>query len=725
MRSTSNALFQDAPSSSSELSSVGVKRRKDLKPGIQDTEIGCLKSYLLSFMVDAECLLDVDLSKDRETIQHRIESEGFGFVSKTLPEFLQWFRRCIEDSLFTPCPIFKTYRTLERVYPYPAFLRGLVRFFSTDDGEIIIAETPAQLEYQREIFIVISMICQTFGAKYEVPLPEDKLDKQIRDTFKFDAEEVFVSSDVPNLSTEVQNVMLRARRLLKKVFEPYIEQGLGNGTECLEWKPIKHVFDITSVIPRHGSGATACPSKPHEKYTRFINLPSRYSTIGTYSDLFNLPSRNDLQIPLYIPQSKGEYNAMQDYLLGGVGRMCVVPKNSKKGRPINLEQTEYQFGQQGVRVLFYDWLERNPITGGYINFTNQEINGKLAIQASEDGGNCTIDITRASDSVTRTHTSLLFEEWMSDELNALRSRFSRATVGIYKKGKWCGEEMLFQENEKYAPMGSALCFPVEALIFWAVCKSAIEENGGSDSRVWVYGDDLIFPSEHVGFVTGVLAELKIKVNQNKSYYKGLFRESCGMDAFNGQDVSPHVRISTRLPISSLEHTESSRAASIVAWVEYANTFERSGFPGPARAIRNDLWLMFPSTRSYPQFDSDIPRGYLYWLNYGKQPYPKRQAEGNVVDLILPMSRDYYYNYSPVFPAHPCKPQGELFTTVQPNILFGSKQRLWNAEIKPYRTDLDDNLRLLRYWCEGVSEVPGNWFTDKDDFRLTRKSMILT
>lgn len=705
----------------SDQKSVGTDRRTI---GIRASEIRILMGCLNRFMLDAELLLEVDLSRDWKTIQHRSQNEGFGFISKILPEFLQWFRRCIEVGLFTPCPKFKTFRTLKGAYPYPAFLRGLVRLFSNDNGEIIIAVTPAQLERQRQAFTVISTICQSFGAKYEVPLPEESLDAQIRENFRFDEEETFQPQHLDHLSDDVKEVLVRAKAILSSVFEPYIKMGLENGEECLEWRPIEHVFDLDDVKPRHGTGAVAQPCKPHEKYTRFITFPTRYGTLGPYSDLVPQSQERSLQIPLFTPETSGEIQAMHDLLLGGVGRMSVVPKNAKKGRPINLEQTEFQFAQQGVRLSLYDWLEKNPITGGYVNFTNQEINGKLALKASRTGFHATLDLKAASDSVTRTHVSTLFESWLTDELNALRSRFTRAKVNVYQKGKRVGEEELFRENEKYAPMGSALCFPVESLVFWAVTKAALELSTGSKAEVWVYGDDLIFPASGVEFVISVLAELRIKVNREKSFWKGLFRESCGTDAFDGVAVTPPLRISTRLPISSLGQTPSQRSSSIVAWVEYANTFEEAGYPAVSRYLRKTVWELFPSSRSYPSYKDKIPRGYLYWLNYSasKDPYPRGTIDNR---LVLPLKMDQTFKFSPWFPKHPCKTQGELFKVHVPNVLFGEKCRLWTAGISPYQANLSENNRLLRYWLEGDSELPGNWFVDRNDFRLNRKPMILT
>jgi hypothetical protein len=109
---------------------------------------------------------------------------------------------------------------------------------------------------------------------------------------------------------------------------------------------------------------------------------------------------------------------------------------------------------------------------------------------------------------------------------------------------------------KFASMGSALCFPLEAMVFLTIIVTAIARAGSRPvtrsllrelrGKVRVYGDDIIVPVEYVRTVTEHLEAFGLKVNSDKSYGSGKFRESCGGDYYDGEDVTP-VRLRRVLP----------------------------------------------------------------------------------------------------------------------------------------------------------------------------------
>lgn len=121
---------------------------------------------------------------------------------------------------------------------------------------------------------------------------------------------------------------------------------------------------------------------------------------------------------------------------------------------------------------------------------------------------------------------------------------------------------------KFAPMGSACCFPVEALVFWALSNVAQSDHvedkafkrlfysyssqssglgltAGEPTRISVFGDDIIVRVEQVDRTVALLEAVGLKVNASKSFTKGPFRESCGGDYLAGSDVAP-VRVKHRL-----------------------------------------------------------------------------------------------------------------------------------------------------------------------------------
>jgi len=75
-----------------------------------------------------------------------------------------------------------------------------------------------------------------------------------------------------------------------------------------------------------------------------------------------------------------------------------------------------------------------------------------------------------------------------------------------------------------------------------------------------------------------LKAFAFKVNAHKSFWNGKFRESCGMDAFDGVDVTP-VYIRRKLPA---DRADSHGVASLVS---LANQFYLKGLWGTCKMLR--------------------------------------------------------------------------------------------------------------------------------------------
>jgi hypothetical protein len=97
-------------------------------------------------------------------------------------------------------------------------------------------------------------------------------------------------------------------------------------------------------------------------------------------------------------------------------------------------------------------------------------------------------------------------------------------------------------------MGNATTFPLQSLVFLGFALAATLLSEGKlptareirklRGRVQVYGDDIIVPSHAYPFLVDALGYFDLKVNFGKSFPTGNFRESCGLDAFRGEDVTP-------------------------------------------------------------------------------------------------------------------------------------------------------------------------------------------
>jgi hypothetical protein len=142
---------------------------------------------------------------------------------------------------------------------------------------------------------------------------------------------------------------------------------------------------------------------------------------------------------------------------------------------------------------------------------------------------------------------------------------------------------------KFASMGSALCFPIESMVFFTllVLSEIRRHNLPISSRtvdkcrsaVFVYGDDLIIPTDAASDACSILEAFGLKVNAKKSFWTGKFRESCGMDAYAGVDVTP-VYIRHKPPASIREVTP------VVSLVAAANHFYRKGWWRAAQLLRD-------------------------------------------------------------------------------------------------------------------------------------------
>jgi hypothetical protein len=147
---------------------------------------------------------------------------------------------------------------------------------------------------------------------------------------------------------------------------------------------------------------------------------------------------------------------------------------------------------------------------------------------------------------------------------------------------------------KFASMGSALCFPIETMVFvtLAVMGTLQDLHNGRGytvrpaditrlvDRVRSYGDDIIVPSDRAPMVMRWLEAFGFLVNEDKSYWTGRFRESCGKDYFDGIDVSI-VRVRELVSTSP-------RSAAVISTVSLRNLLYLRGMWHAAKWLDTKL-----------------------------------------------------------------------------------------------------------------------------------------
>jgi hypothetical protein len=203
-------------------------------------------------------------------------------------------------------------------------------------------------------------------------------------------------------------------------------------------------------------------------------------------------------------------------------KVLFVPKTALIDRSIAVEPRMNVYAQLGLGAYLRLLLK----TRAKLDLDTQNPNQDLAYEASLHGHLATVDLSMASDTIARELVrDLLPEGWF----NAL---------------DWCRSKQGFLDNswfnyEKFSSMGNGYTFELESMIFYALTSSVCEHLGLVNHYTRVFGDDIICPVEAVALLGEVLSYCGFRINQSKSYFSGVFRESCGADFFDGTNVRPH------------------------------------------------------------------------------------------------------------------------------------------------------------------------------------------
>lgn len=267
-------------------------------------------------------------------------------------------------------------------------------------------------------------------------------------------------------------------------------------------------------------------------------------------------------------------------------KVVQVPKTVETPRIIAEEPTCMQFMQQGIFRGLRQEMDQTYLVD-LIGTRSQEPNQLLAREGSLNGDLATLDLSEASDRVSNLLVQALFDRFpdLSDAVQACRSR--RADVP--------GHGVI--PLARFASMGSALTFPVESMVFLIIVLLGMEEALGTRftktiqimdliGRVRIYGDDIIVPVEAVPSVVKYLEAYGLRVNHHKSFWTGKFRESCGMEYFDGVDVTI-CRARQLLP------TRRKDVKELIAAVELRNHLYLRGLWNSARWLDGYLTKIIP------------------------------------------------------------------------------------------------------------------------------------
>lgn len=457
-----------------------------------------LFSSLVEDVADATCCPISEVKRDLTEVRYRCTKEGFSFLTKTLPSLGKALDRALQG--LEPFQVPMHFRTGAHS-ALPELFRWYFRNVFHDSTAQLLQPNGPNDANRRETEVEVASIRalrQILYYLYKLEIPATQETEALcLDSFEQ------VDHELSEFSIIRSDYVKDCSRFINDVF----------GT-----------FDHRNITPRHGPGVVATGEESHAKHV-FSRLYTAIERVYPFTEYYVYSTAHIAD----------DYNRIQELqvLQAGTTKVKLVPKDSRGPRIISCEPLEYQWIQQGLGRAVMAHLESHRLTAGHVNFTDQAINRRLALEGSADQRWVTLDMKEASDRVGVDLVQKMF--WtvqpLLDALLATRSPCSELPSG-----------RVVQLN-KFATMGSCLCFPVQAIVFYALAVVAIRREYGVTRRealdsVYVFGDDIIVDARYYPALLQWLPTVGLRFNDGKCCTAGFFRESCGCDAYKGVDVTP-------------------------------------------------------------------------------------------------------------------------------------------------------------------------------------------
>lgn len=475
-----------------------------------DSVRSLMKSLMLLFrevLDESGTWCHTSTDRDYKTVSARVENEGLSFLTITLPTMGLDLQKALSQGKVDP----HHFLAFAKSGSLPRLLGGFFDLiFDRKDGRLL--DNPS--------IDSIRAILQLTRMYYKMELkctPE-------RETAALE-KYVECEKDVRQADRDLDQISLDQFKKISSMLY----------TDVLN--PIDRKLQSEGTSPKHGPGSTAEHLTSNGKYLQneWTTRLEQYFPFGEYActSWSEFRSRRDSVVFLEPGQERPV-------------RVILVPKTLKTPRVIAIEPTCMQYVQQGLMAMLYEGIEQDDICSPLIGFTDQIPNQEFAREGSLSGELATLDLSEASDRVSNQHVLALLRNHptLSGMVQACRSR----------KADVPGHGVL--RLAKFASMGSALCFPIEAMVFLTIIFLGIQDVlnrpltmrdlKSFHGKVRVYGDDIIVPVEFVSSVVMRLETFGFRVNTSKSFSTGKYRESCGKEYYDGVDVS-QVRVRHNFP----------------------------------------------------------------------------------------------------------------------------------------------------------------------------------
>ncbi|DAD52203.1 RNA-directed RNA polymerase [ssRNA phage Gerhypos.2_39] len=549
-------------------------------------------------------------SQDINTVLARVEHEGLSFLTITLPDLGKATQKWLDQG---HAGIHSSFRS-ERGGSFPRFLGGFFnRVFDRRSGVLLDEPCIDSIRAIRQLTLM-------FG-KMELECSKTRRVKAIRNYIKCEQEVRLFDSEISK--SDLADFQDMSNMLFRSVFTK-VDRDIYYGR----------------IVPKHGPGSTADGLTGNRKYLQAVWTDRLEAVFPAYANLIpNWNFSSELDKVTYL-----EPGAEMPV------KVILVPKTLKTPRVIAMEPTCMQYMQQGILRSFLEHFYRDDFLRKVIGFDDQTPNQELARSGSLDQRTATLDLSDASDRVSNQLVRTMLSDWphFKEAVDATRSR--RAVL----------PDKSIIRLAKFASMGSALCFPVEAMVFTTLIFLGIQKSLNtplnrrslrefSDS-VRVYGDDLIVPVDHVPSVVQTLEHFGARVGLDKSFWTGKFRESCGREYFNGHDVSI-TRVRQVFP------TQRSNVTGVESLVSLRNQLYHAGYwqtcdwlDGRIRRVLKhypivlstspvlgrESVLGYQSEKTHPYLHSPLVKGYV---RQAKPPLDHLEGSGALLKCLLKLDTD--------------------------------------------------------------------------------------
>jgi hypothetical protein len=510
--------------------------------------------------------------RDVKTVAARTEHEGVSFLTITLPTFGKDFERSLDRG--------RVERDLFAGFGWqaglPRFCGGfLARVFDRNTG--ILLDDPCV-----ESVRAVRQLTLMFG-KIQLDCAPHRVRKALTGYVQCEKE---VLADNATLLGDPQQLR-DFRRMASLLFKGTLDR-------------VERKLILGEYLPKHGPGATADRLVGNEKYGQNawpIRLEPYFPFLENVVPNWSLMSLREQLDGVDFLEPWRELPV----------KVTTVPKTLKTPRIIAIEPTAMMYMQQALLRLIVDSVADSNVLRFVLGFDDQEPNQLLAKEGSLTGNLATLDLSEASDRVSTTHVGALLHghPYLYGAVMACRS--TKAWIPGLKKTI---------KLRKYASMGSALTFPLEAMVFATCCFLGVEReqrsqldpsafrwegemHAGTVHRlkrvVRVFGDDIIVPGDYVESTVRTLETFGFRVNKAKSFWTGRFRESCGKEYYGGEDVSI-VRVRRVFPTQLTDVSEAISMVSLRNQLYYAGYWKTvKWLDDEIRAVLKHFPTVLPSS----------------------------------------------------------------------------------------------------------------------------------